>query len=357
MPTLESQTYARLRESESFCINVLAHDQQSLCRTLSQRDPDKFDRLEWAPSRFGAPLLAGAVAQIHCRRSQEIEAGDHLIVLCKVDDIEISRPVTPLLFFQGGYGGFSPVGLAAYVDADLISAVRVAEQARPQLTRLADELGCSAAALVLVNDHDQTIGASAYGGRTLANERLGVRIPLIPPLGEGAVAWSESYSERWLSRIFPQDPAVLENYRARLARVRESGYAVSIIPTGREAEFRALGEALHEYGLGHLTPARDRAVRSVFAQSADFFTAEIPADETVHVESIVVPVFDPTAEAGTPSGIVLRLGDLPTGTSPETLRGWTAAAQQAAAELGKTLAGAGRVDFERYLASGLRDRP
>ncbi len=357
MPTRESQTYAQLREAESFCINVLAHDQQGLCRTLSQRDPDKFDRIEWEPSRYGAPQLAGSVAQIHCRRDREVEAGDHLIVLCSVHDIEITRPVTPLLFFQGGYGGFSSAGLAAYVDADLISAVRVAERARPQLGRLADRLGCSASALVLVNDHDQTIGASAYGGSTAVSERLGVRIPLVPPLGEAAVAWSESYAERWLARIFPQDAAVVDGYRERLARVRRSGFAASVVPEGREEGYAALNEALHEYALGQLTPARDRAVRGAFAASAEFFRAELPGeDESGRVASIVVPVFDSTAAPETPSGIVIRVGDLPEAATRAHIREWVAAAKQAAAEVSETLASDGRDDFERYIASGLRDR-
>lgn len=356
MPTKNSQTYAQLREADSFCINVLAHDQQALCRTLSQRDPNKFDNIDWAPSAHGTPQLTGSVAQIHCRVSQEVEAGDHLIVLCEVHDIEINRPVTPLLFFQGGYGGFSPVGLAAYVDADLISAVRVAELARPQLSSLANTLKCSASALVLVNDHDQTIGASAYGGRTAANERLGVRLPLVPPLGEAAVAWSPANIDRWLSRIWPQDAEVLEHYRARLAAVRESGYAVSVIPAGLEAEFATLNEALREYGMGHLTPARDRAVKTTIAQSPDFFVAEVPTDTSdVHVASIVVPVFEP--DGATPTGLVIRLADFPENATSEQLQAWAAQAQQAAAEVSATLGTSGSVDYARYLESGLRERP
>lgn len=354
MPTKGSQTYAQLREAGGFCINVLAHDQQSLCRTLSQRDPEKFDRIAWRPSRHGTPQLDGSVAQIHCVAEQEIEAGDHFIVLCRVHDIEIARPVTPLLFFQGGYGGFSPVGMAAYVDADLISAVRVSERARPQLTQLAEQIGCSAAALALVNDHDQTIGASAYGGRTAANERLGVRIPLIPPLGEAAVAWSEEYRERWLGRIFPRDEEVIARYRARLGAVRENGFALSVVPEGRQAAYEHLGEAIREYGMGHLTPARDRAVRQVFAESAEFFGHALPeAGSGARVESIVVPVL---GEAGEQSGIVLRLGDLPQHPSQAELSDWIRAAQDAARSVAATLAGDGAHDYERYVASGLRDR-
>ena len=48
------------------------------------------------------------MAHIHCRPHDEVTAGDHLIVLCAVESMEVNRPATPLLFFQGGYGGFNP---------------------------------------------------------------------------------------------------------------------------------------------------------------------------------------------------------------------------------------------------------
>src|SRR5690242_3123404 len=55
LPTVASRTFARLRTAAAFCINVLAHDQVELCRTMSGPSPDKFSQLEWSTSTLGAP--------------------------------------------------------------------------------------------------------------------------------------------------------------------------------------------------------------------------------------------------------------------------------------------------------------
>jgi hypothetical protein len=276
--------------------------------------------------------------------SEEIEAGDHLIVLCDVRDVRVTRPVTPLLFFQGGYGGFSATTSTAHVDADLISAVRLADVSRPQ--------HCEAVALVQINDHDQTIGAAARTASVETHERLGVRMALIPPSGDTAVAWSEEQSAKWLSRVFPQNPEILEMYRARLAAVRAKGHTVHVIPEGRDEAHKLFTDALHEYGMGPLTPARVRAVREVFASAVDFFPTEpLADDEDARVISLTVPVFDPAGDAAG-SGLVLRL------SCPERLTGAevaerVAALKSAAAEVSAALGTTHRADYDRYLAADL----
>ena len=75
----------------------------------------------WPPIReelariepYGAPQLDDAVAHVHCRPAQQIDAGDHYIVLCAVDAMEVTRPAAPLLFFKGGYGEFASTPAAA----------------------------------------------------------------------------------------------------------------------------------------------------------------------------------------------------------------------------------------------------
>ena len=105
-------------------------------------------------------------------------AGDHLIVLCAVRGLEVTRAVTPLLFFQGGYGGFSLRGMTAKGDADLIAAIRLADPARRFIEPLAEKLECeSGRALVGVNDGELTTAASAHAGDASMRERRGDRIP------------------------------------------------------------------------------------------------------------------------------------------------------------------------------------
>lgn len=356
MPTKESATYAALRESPSFCINVFAHDQTNETRTLAQRDPNKFDNVAWTKSDKGIPQIDNAVAYIHCTRVQEVEAGDHSIVLCEVSDVEVARPVNPLVFFQGGYGAFTPRGGTAYVDAGLIAAVRAAEVAHPQLDRLAERFDCEAVALAKIGDRDQTIGAAARSESVQIPSRLGTRLPLIPPLDESAVAWSENYATNWLGRIFPQSPELIATYRSRLDTVRDQGFALQVVPEDGENTRQQLEDALHEYSLGQLTPARERAVSGAISASAILYGTTLPDDENpVQITSISVPVFDPTADTPSNSGLVLRLRSLPQFSTAAQIREWVAALQEAATEVTAALADANQRDWERYVESGLRD--
>jgi flavin reductase (DIM6/NTAB) family NADH-FMN oxidoreductase RutF/DNA-binding IclR family transcriptional regulator len=356
MPTKGSATYTALRESPSFCINVFAHDQSDETRTLAQRDPNKLDKVEWSTSANGIPQIKNAVAYIHCARTQEIEAGDHSIVLCEVSDVEVSRPVNPLVFFQGGYGAFTHRGGTAYVDSGLIAAVRAAEVAHPQLSRLAERFDCEAVALAKIGDRDQTIGAAARGESVQRPSRLGTRLPLIPPLEESAIAWNENYAESWLGRIFPQTPELIEKYRSRLDTVREQGFALQIVPENGENIREELEDALHEYSLGQLTPARERAVSGAIAASAILYGTALPDDnKSVRLTSISAPVFDPTTTTPSNSGLVLRLRSLPQTSTPAQIREWAASLQEAAAQVTEALGNSNSRDWERYVESGLRD--
>lgn len=108
MPAKSSTTYARLRTADSFCVNVLAADQQTLCAQFASRSHDKFAGVEAWPTGRGGWVLEGALAWVDCSWHQTIDAGDHDIVLGQVEALEVSGSTTPLVFFQGLYGGFSP---------------------------------------------------------------------------------------------------------------------------------------------------------------------------------------------------------------------------------------------------------
>jgi flavin reductase (DIM6/NTAB) family NADH-FMN oxidoreductase RutF/DNA-binding IclR family transcriptional regulator len=347
MPQTTSRTWARLAGADAWCINVLAHDQLALCRTMAIPGDDKFASVAWRPSPLGAPALDDAVAQVHCRPHSSIEAGDHIIVLCAVAAMDVSRPVTPLLFFQGGYGGFSPAGMAVKADADLITAVRLGDRARKHVEGLARTLSCEAAALVAVSPDELTTVVSAYGGTATMVEPMGHRVPLIPPIGEAYVAdGSPETIERWLSKVAPHDPQLVERYQERLASVREHGYAMSMVGPGARADYERLGAALAEYASGELTPARERAVRSVLAETRHFFEDVVLApDEVYDVGAIVVPVHGPDGTVV----MVLRLTQLPPGVTGRVATAWVQELRTAAAAVARDLSsGAGAVRAQDY---------
>lgn len=347
MPTVSSGTYARLAKAQSFCINVLAHDQLEVCRTMAVPRDDKFDHVTWQRSAYGAPSLDEAVAQIHCTPESEIEAGDHYIVLCRVQALEVRRAVTPLLFFQGGYGGFSPAGMAAKGDADLISAIRLADAAQTHVRLLAQRLQCEAAVLVGVGPDELTTAFSAYGGSAEMVEPLGERIPLIPPIGEAYVAGAApEVVERWLAKVHPQDEELVGQYRARLAAVARDGVAVSILGERDQHEYEALRAALREYGGGELTPAREREFRQLLAENKCFFEdVELVADRTYTVGGIVAPVRNPEGDIS----MVLRVTQLQGKVSGDVVGQWISAVKGAAADVERDLArAAGQVALRDY---------
>lgn len=355
MPMTDSQTYRTLRASPVYCINVLAHDQRDECRILSTRDPDKFENVSWRTSRYSVPEIDGAVAYIHCRPESTIKAGDHLIVLCRALEVRIGRPVTPLLFFQGGYGGFSPTSMTARVDASLVSAVKLAEVSRPQLDLLARSFQCTAEAIVQLADQDLVTGAAAYGGSAEIDERLGVRMPLVPPFGDVSVAWSPRRAERWLANVQPREEHLIQQYREHLGRIRAVGYGIlpaALDGTGQE-DFRA---ALRRYGEGLLTPADERAMRTAATATVPFFDKfETPAAHPNDIGAMVVPVFDPDAEEED-CGMVLSLRAMPRTASSADVQERIRALQDAASEVTAALAGPCRRDLERYNESGFHDR-
>jgi flavin reductase (DIM6/NTAB) family NADH-FMN oxidoreductase RutF len=347
MPTMSSGTYAMMKDSPSFCVNVLAHDQLELCRLMAVPRPGKFDEVAWHPSPLGAPVLDDAVAHIHCRLHQSLEAGDHLIVLCAVEQMEVSRPVTPLLFFQGGYGGFNPRGMTAQADGGLIAAVRLAEVARSDTERLARNIGCDISVLVAVDDDEVTTALSAFGGGAEMQESLGERIPLMPPLGEAYVAFQPpEVGEEWVARASSGDEEVRAKYRRRLTDVKDRGYAISVVFADSPFTYEDVKAAMREYAAGGLTPARERAVRAVFSQAFPFFeTVDIDDGETYGLGSIVVPVLGPEGNAV----MVLRARQLPQGVPGSVARRWVAQMRSAAASVADQLGRGSHARYEAYL--------
>ena len=103
-----SRTWPRLRVAGTFCVNILAEHQEALSRAFAGRPPDRFLGVGWRPGRSGAPVLADVLAWIECTVEAEHDAGDHVIVVGRVQDLDVGHEGRPLVFYRGGYGRFEP---------------------------------------------------------------------------------------------------------------------------------------------------------------------------------------------------------------------------------------------------------
>lgn len=107
LPDKKSSSFPRMRAARSFCVNILAADQQALCRRFAMSGGDKFDGLAWSAAPSGAPLLPGVAAWIDCWFDTITEAGDHYIVLGRVHRLGGEPDAQPLVFLRGTLGAFS----------------------------------------------------------------------------------------------------------------------------------------------------------------------------------------------------------------------------------------------------------
>lgn len=332
LPATTSRTFQALRACESLCINVLTGEQEPACRSIASRSENKLDDIDWFPSPSGDPVLADSLAWLDVRLTEIVEAGDHLIALCRVMDLGVNNPVNPLLFFQGGYGSFVVPSLVARTDAEVIDAVEQAVVVRPELETLAASLNAECCLITQANRDELVTVASAAATGLATSEGLGERIPFVPPLGDSLVFNAPKGEQAYWLEKGARSEEEQQVYRDRLNHVTEHGYGMSFLPSQTSDAYRRnIRDAGQEYSKGHLTPRQEREIRQrIQSSGVDYGVRQVVDGETYHVGSIVVPV-----DVGPP--MILRVTQLPAGARGEEVRRWIDQAVATAATISARL--------------------
>jgi flavin reductase (DIM6/NTAB) family NADH-FMN oxidoreductase RutF/DNA-binding IclR family transcriptional regulator len=289
-PDKSSSSWPKIEKSGSFCVNILAAEQEPICRTFATKGGDKFAELTWQPGGTGSPVLDGVVAWIDCDIDKVEEAGDHYMVIGRVRELEIARSTLPLLFFQGGYGRFSPASLSMW-ESDLAMQLRSADLARPEMEAVADELGAECVVSAVAGDQMVLIATANTSRSREVPINMGQRIPFAPPLGTVFVAWATPEVQKaWLDRL-GSDPQKRAAMLATLQEVRRHGYSV-----GRGRAWHSdVRQLLSRLIPGTKDPSdaelRSELHRLVRTLPADFESPATGLAETV--QTINTPVFGP----------------------------------------------------------------
>jgi hypothetical protein len=275
------------------------------------------------------------VSWIECTFEQIREAGDHYVVLGRVHELAVERSTLPLLFFQGGYGRFSPKSFVAAPDPDLIQAVRLAETIRSEVEDLSTEFAVNCSVVAKIGwDAVQVLAANQ--GSAGDPFPLGHRQPIIPPLGAAFLVNSPPAEvEEWLRRAQVDERDRLDLYRAQLGKVRERGY--SLLAAGRDV-LRRHQAVLAEFELSQRLPRQERAVRQATSELADFFCPDLVPGLRYDLASIVVPI--PAKADLAPMGI--RMAGLPTSLRTEQIECWARQLKRVAATAAAAMSGAHR---------------
>lgn len=98
----ESATLQRIRNAGSFCVNVLTDRQNHACMSFASKVADRFAGIDVLPGQHAAPRLAGSMAWIDCTVDCLVEFGDHVVIVGRVHELEVSSGNhRPLVFFRG----------------------------------------------------------------------------------------------------------------------------------------------------------------------------------------------------------------------------------------------------------------
>lgn len=104
---LQSETNAGFQSSKLFGVSVLAEGQEEWSRRFAVGGPAKFLAGGLATGRHGVALVPGALAQLECRVTAALEAGDHVVYVGEVVGLAVN-PGRPLLYHASAYGGLAP---------------------------------------------------------------------------------------------------------------------------------------------------------------------------------------------------------------------------------------------------------
>lgn len=94
-----SRRFGAFANASHYAIHVLAEEQADLCWRFSRSGAD-FADLDLSWNEHGVPLLPQALARFECGVADRFAAGDHMILLGRVLDLE-TQDGAPLLFAGG----------------------------------------------------------------------------------------------------------------------------------------------------------------------------------------------------------------------------------------------------------------
>jgi 3-hydroxy-9,10-secoandrosta-1,3,5(10)-triene-9,17-dione monooxygenase reductase component len=103
-PSRSSLTWSRMRRAGRFGVNILGRQHEPFAKRATPAGADRFVGLNWELGPRGVPLLNDALATLECELVAEHAAGDHWIVVGRVDDVRTSPLKDPLIFFAGAFG-------------------------------------------------------------------------------------------------------------------------------------------------------------------------------------------------------------------------------------------------------------
>ena len=93
-----SATWPLLRSLPRLGISVLAEDHVDIVRQIASKTGDRFANVDWEAGAGEAVFVHGATLWLNCQIEDEIRAGDHDIVVLRVEELTPYPDASPMVF-------------------------------------------------------------------------------------------------------------------------------------------------------------------------------------------------------------------------------------------------------------------
>ena len=101
-PDKRSSRFKYFEKAENFVVHVLNSDQNNLCNEFV-KNKKAFDTFNHSISKEGVPIIDNCLARFHCVKFDMHDAGDHKIIIGKVDNA-LESTGNALSFYSGEFG-------------------------------------------------------------------------------------------------------------------------------------------------------------------------------------------------------------------------------------------------------------
>ena len=103
-----ANVHASMADLANFRVNILHRDQEDIAGMFADRSREEQRFLSgWELDGDLPPRLIDAQASILCRRIDHHQFGTHSIFIGVIEDVCVREDVSPLLYWNGRYGGIT----------------------------------------------------------------------------------------------------------------------------------------------------------------------------------------------------------------------------------------------------------
>ncbi|MEU9059215.1 flavin reductase family protein [Streptomyces sp. NPDC048430] len=108
-----STTWPLLVDRPRLGLSVLGDAQDVTCRQLAAKNGDRFAGLDLTVTDGGAVLIPDSAAWLECSVHDIVPAGDHDLVLLRVEALQVHNGVPPLVFHASGFHSLTALAAPA----------------------------------------------------------------------------------------------------------------------------------------------------------------------------------------------------------------------------------------------------